>query len=52
MWRSRRYLRDLVVRNEELKWQYWQLSSEVVDLRIDNENLTRKVAELEELLRK
>jgi FtsZ-binding cell division protein ZapB len=50
-WSKRRIIRDLQGRLQELTEQYWQQSSEVMDLRIDKENLERKVAQLQAVTR-
>lgn len=50
-WRKRRIIQDLQGRLQELTEQYWQQSSEVMDLRIDKENLERKVAQLQAVTR-
>jgi hypothetical protein len=37
-------------RTEENRAQIWELSSEVIDVRIDNENLRRKIEEYDNFL--
>jgi hypothetical protein len=46
-WSKRRIIQDLQGRLQELTEQYWQQSSEMMDLRIDKENLIRKVEQLQ-----
>lgn len=49
-WISKREWRDLMQRTEENRAQIWELSSEVIDVRIDNENLRRKIEEYDNFL--
>ena len=44
-WISKTEWLDIMQRMEENRAQIWELSSEVVDVRIDNENLRRKIKE-------
>jgi hypothetical protein len=46
-WLRKREFRRLLEDLEEARAQVWGFSSDVVDLRIDNENLVRKIEEYE-----
>jgi len=50
-WGKARYIKELQWRLQELTEQYWQQSSEVISLRIDKENLERKVEQLQAIPR-
>lgn len=49
-WLSRRGLDNLLTDLEEARAQVWELSSEVIDARIDNDNLRRKIEEYDAFL--
>lgn len=50
-WGKARYIKELQWRLQGLTEQYWQQSSEVISLRIDKENLERKVEQLQAIPR-
>jgi FtsZ-binding cell division protein ZapB len=50
-WSKRRIIQDLQGRLQELTEQYWQQSSEMMDLRIDKENLERKMEQIQAMPR-
>ena len=51
MWISKRELKELEDRMYEFKVRCWELSAEVIDLGIDNDNLQREIDALKESLK-
>jgi hypothetical protein len=48
MWLPKKEWRYQQQRFRELQEDYWIMSSDLIDLRIDNENLQRKIEQLQQ----